>query len=823
MEDLLSLTDLLARDFPGLAAHPAFTQLRTGISRASSQQNSPPPHRDSPTRSEMPLDDPFAAGPPSRHSPPPLSVEPEDEFGHLFSPGPLSPAPSSRSPSPTPSSGKRKRAHLDSDGEDEREDDEDEDEDNNAPKKKKKKKGNCRNAGASAKRRKQDKIARLRGGAGSETPEAERKAGDLRDGAESPSKAKDKGEFVGDGAPPKTTAKGGEFLGQLSRVASKEGQEALESFILELVEFHTAPIQNTVTPGSRTEDIIHTLECAGEIAKNGEKLIKKGRVLDFHMLLMYARFRFAMHNDGLTHQDRAGTMGFKEEKSSRNYMQRGQRVLDLAGGGTFFLLIIVAALELKDRVTGLHLTCADFRSCGNAIGSPQPNDSWGNSARILVPYIQRLYHDPRLNFLSFGSNVFPEEEMERPDFRFTRVKLDFKAISYNDTLLSHLKTNSPPLRPRATKIWDKIFIPPVLTLPLVSPKVYPTECIQTSIRIPQGTCPVPKDPTVAKRWVEREREVAENGIQVASCYELKEKLESIHSNIEENRDTYVRFDTKILNGKALSIQGIAGQGELDNDVALILTDMRDALGPIVDTLPDLINAAYGDGTIHSDSRAEGFAVEAIHLEPAYNRYAEKGKGAPLDDHHMHFIHRANYPRANHGQRIPWVSKDITKDQDSYAALVSVLTGMCEYLADRLCHHRPDLVGKLEAYINILPYNAACPWAPFGGVVVNFNACSDAHLDGWDLFKRCLVVPLMRNCKGGALVLYEGRLVLDLHNADAILFPSGRFTHFNLHYVGMRASLVFHTDGGSQQWTEGEGANEWFSGKFGVKLDRPDTV
>ncbi|KAJ7027833.1 hypothetical protein C8F04DRAFT_882322, partial [Mycena alexandri] len=136
---------------------------------------------------------------------------------------------------------------------------------------------------------------------------------------------------------------------------------------------------------------------------------------------------------------------------------------------------------------------------------------------------------------------------------------------------------------------------------------------------------------------------------------------------------------------------------------------------------------------------------------------------------------------NHGQRIPWVSKDITKDQDSYASLVSVLTGMCEYLADRLCYHRPDLVGKLEAYINILPYNAACPWAPFGGVVVNFNACSDAHLDGWDLFKRCLVVPLMRDCKGGALVLYEGRLVLDLHTADAILFPSGRFTHFNLHY------------------------------------------
>lgn len=74
--------------------------------------------------------------------------------------------------------------------------------------------------------------------------------------------------------------------------------------------------------------------------------------------------------------------------------------------------------------------------------------------------------------------------------------------------------------------------------------------------------------------MEREREVAENGIQVASCYELKEKvrnlldllsvfsllislqLESIHSNIEENRDTYVRFDTKILNGCAMRLRCI---------------------------------------------------------------------------------------------------------------------------------------------------------------------------------------------------------------------------------------------------------------------------
>ncbi|KAJ7729364.1 hypothetical protein B0H16DRAFT_1734298 [Mycena metata] len=184
-----------------------------------------------------------------------MSAEPEDQFSYLFSPGPLSPAPSSRSPSPTPSSGKRKRAHLDSDGGDEREDDdEDEGNNNNAPKKKKKK-----------------------GSSGH------------------PSKAKAKGPFVGDGTPPKTTAKGGEFLSELSRIASKEGQDELESFIVELVEFYNAPVQNVVVPGSRTEEIIHTLRCPGDVAKNGEKMIKKGRLLDFHTLLMYTRFRLAMH------------------------------------------------------------------------------------------------------------------------------------------------------------------------------------------------------------------------------------------------------------------------------------------------------------------------------------------------------------------------------------------------------------------------------------------------------------------------------------------------------------------------------------------------
>lgn len=96
-----------------------------------------------------------------------------------------------------------------------------------------------------------------------------------------------------------------------------------------------------------------------------------------------------------------------------------------------------------------------------------------------------------------------------------------------------------------------------------------------------------------------------------------------------------------------------------------------------------------------------------------------------------------------------------------------------------------------------------------------NACSDAHLDAFDLLKRCVVIPFMKDCEGGGLVLHEGRLVLDMHSGDVVLFLSGRFTHFNLHYKGVRGSLVFHTDSMSKQWVEDR--NKWV-GEHGVRVE-----
>jgi predicted 2-oxoglutarate/Fe(II)-dependent dioxygenase YbiX len=74
---------------------------------------------------------------------------------------------------------------------------------------------------------------------------------------------------------------------------------------------------------------------------------------------------------------------------------------------------------------------------------------------------------------------------------------------------------------------------------------------------------------------------------------------------------------------------------------------------------------------------------------------------------------------------------------------------------------------------------------------------------------CMIL-VISDCEGGELVLYEPGLVLDLRSGDVAIFPSDDITHFNLHFRGKRASLVFHTDKMADSW--GKSRNGWATNK-----------
>jgi len=111
----------------------------------------------------------------------------------------------------------------------------------------------------------------------------------------------------------------------------------------------------------------------------------------------------------------------------------------------------------------------------------------------------------------------------------------------------------------------------------------------------------------------------------------------------------------------------------------------------------------------------------------------------------------------------------------------------------------------------LPGGEVSPVAPFLSLVVNLNVSMVGHRDRLDK-DLCLVLPL-GDFIGGALVMFEQCLVLELRSSDFTLFCSAETTHFNLRYEGRRASFVCHTDKNFDKWQEtrnGWASNDYFN-------------
>lgn len=108
------------------------------------------------------------------------------------------------------------------------------------------------------------------------------------------------------------------------------------------------------------------------------------------------------------------------------------------------------------------------------------------------------------------------------------------------------------------------------------------------------------------------------------------------------------------------------------------------------------------------------------------------------------------------------------------------------------------------YADVLPGKESSPIYPFTSMVINLNVCTRAHRDCKDM-DICVVIAL-GDFKGGELCLFEPGIVLELCPGDVIIFPSLRITHFNLHYIGKRASVVLNSDRDGEQWVENR--NGW---------------
>jgi hypothetical protein len=86
-------------------------------------------------------------------------------------------------------------------------------------------------------------------------------------------------------------------------------------------------------------------------------------------------------------------------------------------------------------------------------------------------------------------------------------------------------------------------------------------------------------------------------------------------------------------------------------------------------------------------------------------------------------------------------------------------------------------------------------------VLNFGAATSGHRDCGDVLVELCIIATMQKCKGGQLCFYEPGIILESCNGDWSCFQSSSVTHFNLHFQGIRASLVLHSDSMGKAWAE----------------------
>ncbi|KAJ7866927.1 hypothetical protein B0H14DRAFT_3591661 [Mycena olivaceomarginata] len=342
----------------------------------------------------------------------------------------------------------------------------------------------------------------------------------------------------------------------------------------------------------------------------------------------------------------------------------------------------------------------------------------------------------------------------------TRV-LTFKDMSTLDEIYKGIQTNYPIL-PEHSPEWNKV--PTHSWKPLEDPNTYvfPSPItISTDLDVSQT--PNPVTPDNRDSFTDAQRELAEEAEIATSLDNLKEKLADLHEGEYPSLALTSKYLRIFWGGQTLHITG--AKGKLVALFFEIPEQYRQALANAIEHIHTAMPGEFKD----DNSRHEVFQYFSCHYT-WYTRYAEEGKGAPAAEAFSDFF---------------------------------------EILRVALAQYLPEDTAELSIYCESLPLHTSLLCHPFSGFVINLQACTWAHRDGFD--KGLCVVAPFATFEGGQLCPYEAGLSFNLRmgqSGDVLVFPSCDITHFNLHFSEQRGTLVLHSD--KQGDTRAEDAHGWSS-------------
>ncbi|KAJ7478839.1 hypothetical protein B0H11DRAFT_2423821 [Mycena galericulata] len=581
-------------------------------------------------------------------------------------------------------------------------------------------------------------------------------------------------EWRSDGTGPDVTKGAGLLLNTLITIFAAENQERLRDLLQRLRD-----------PSSLGAEVLSSGTDMDAVIGRLKSYETQRQVLDF--VQMCDLIQLALNVDNLRKEAvEAGNKPPGIRKIAKRYSKKkstfyewataGFRLLHMCSAATFYILPILACLDLRSHLTKAPAKSdivRDINSLSNALREVS-DAKWGLLIkRFMVPikYIQ----EQKIPLLETYKFVRGQETF------------GFSDVAEADRILDSVATGLYHLPARSSK-WtlspEELFVPPP-EVPLLNRDDVIN--IQTPLVLPRtSTCPFKKNN--GKAWTEAQRELASNAEVVQTPGELSRKLIENHRTGTNAPGKYLKINSDILNGNALTIRDSTGL-------------MVSTLIPMPKALTDRFQKAILNldailpGEFKADnSRREGYE----YLSLRYVWYWRMGERVTIGFPIFYF----GFLIVNWNQRMPYASVESLEHSLEYEALIEVFGEVMEFQRANFEHLLPDEYSTVSVFADVLPLNVFAPAYPFSGFALNLRVATDGHRDPLDK-DYCLII-IISECEGGELCLYELGLVAGLKTGDVFIFPSCYVTHFNLHFNGLRATLVLHTDRQGDQWAKNGG-------------------
>ncbi|KAJ7123897.1 hypothetical protein C8R43DRAFT_1135929 [Mycena crocata] len=617
--------------------------------------------------------------------------------------------------------------------------------------------------------------------------------------AASAGKGKGKGKaprWQTDGTPPEITEGASRQLIRLSLIPTTIKHQS--NLILLLVNLGVPLSLSAPSPASEPHDA--TLD---QLANRCQHMEELSVVTDFHQMVSY--IELSLYINWLQNRPSPTRVTMKtlatslcniniDEAKLQRWFSFGSRLIYLAIAGTMFLVPLLAAAGMKND---LHKTAiSTIQGTAYALCCPEADDGSYTlgvcAGRIIrtsiLPQIANVKQlSSSLSTSHFRLLVPPSPTSDQPTY------IPFHDLASIQEVLRCFTIRYYTL-PDPVDLWSRMGGDILAVSMLKIPQLIDESCVAEEIRISteldlkKTPCPVSKE--TSDEWTADQRAKALDAREATDIEDLRQQAQILHKGGSKTSEKYILVDTKICEGKVLHFRGADGifLCFVATNIPSILTHLNESFLNQISTL--LVGEVFEDLSDRID-----FSFLAWHCS-YYNRYAEQGPG-DLGGQHPHSFRKSGKKKINHVQRVPHPSREMEEDPDEadlLSELMQLITLIAEYHVKKFL---PDEYAELKIYVTKLPLNQRSAAHPFGGFVINVSAATRGHRDRFDkLF--CVVIPF-GNWTGGELGLYELGFVFRLHAWDMFVFPSCDITHFNLHFKGVRLSIVLHSDKAGDTW------------------------